>query len=378
MGYTIPLFDLNYGPEEEEAVVRVLRSRWISTGPVTEELERRFAAMVGAPHAVGVTNCTAALHMACRLLGLGEGDEVITPSLTFVATVNAIRYVGAVPVFCDIAGTDDLTLDPVRLERLVTERTRAVVVMHYAGFPCAMGRIMEIARRRRLGVIEDASHAPLSDCGGRALGTIGDIGCFSFFSNKNISTGEGGMLVTGNREYCERARLLRSHGMTSLSYERAMGHRTSYDVVDLGYNYRLDDIRAALGLVQLGRLREDIEDRAAVRRRYLDGLGGTEGLIIPFREHGGYVSNYIFPVVLDGSTRERRDRVRETLKARGIATSVHYPAVHRFSIYRHLPAELPLTEYAADCEITLPLYAGLGGEAQEHVIRSFKEALRGN
>ncbi len=376
MGYAIPLFDLNYGREEEEAVLAVLRSRWISTGPVTEELESRFAEAIGSPHAVAVTNATGALHMACLLLGIGRGDEVIVPSLTFVATVNAIRYAGAVPVFCDIVGPHDLTMDPAHVEALLTPRTRAIMVMHYAGFPCDMRRIMGIARARGLKVIEDACHAPLSDCGGRCCGTIGDIGCFSFFSNKNISTGEGGMLVTADSVLRDRALLLRSHGMTSLSYERAEGHCTSYDVVELGYNYRIDDIRAALGIVQLGRLRSDIQKRAEVRRRYLEGLAGVDGLVVPFGDRAGLVSNYIFPVVLEGSTRERRERVRAALHARGIGTSVHYPAAHRFAVYREPSADLPQTEYATDNEITLPIYSGLGEEAQGRVIRSLKEVLR--
>ena len=374
--YQVPLFDLNYGREEEEAVVQTLQSRWISMGPKVAELEAAFAAALGAPHALAVTNCTAALHMAMLVMNIGPGDEVIVPSLTFVATVNAIRYVGATPVFADIAGPADLTLDPAGLEALITSRTRAIVVMHYGGFPCAMDEIGAIARRHQLPIVEDACHGPLSEYGGQKLGAIGDVGCFSFFSNKNISTGEGGMFLTRHAEYHRRGQLLRSHGMTTLSHERSQGHATSYDVVELGYNYRLDDIRAALALVQLKKLRPDLERRARVRERYLQRLAGVDGLVLPFAGHQGFVSNYIFPVVLrDGGT-GRREAIRQQLHKAGIQTSVHYPAVHRFSIHRRTSIFLPHTEHAADHVITLPMYAGLALELVDFIADQLQEALK--
>src|SRR5215213_10036991 len=251
MPYQIPLFDLNFDEKEEAAVIETLRSKWISTGPKTAELERKFSEMLGCRYSLGMANCTLALHMGLLLMGIQAGDEVIAPSLTFVATANCIRYIGAKPVFCDIKDLRDLTIDPDMLETLITKKTKAIIVMHYGGFPCDMDRIMAIARKHNLRVLEDACHGPLSEYHGQKLGTIGDIGCFSFFSNKNISTGEGGMLVTNNPDYYEKGKLLRSHGMTSLSYERAKGHTTSYDVIELGYNYRIDDIHSAIALAQL-------------------------------------------------------------------------------------------------------------------------------
>jgi len=375
MSYTIPLFDLNFDAAEEQAALEVLRSRWISTGPKTAEFERMFAEMLGVPHAVAVANCTCALHLALLLVGVGPGDEVIVPSLTFVATVNAIRYVGARPVFCDIISAEDLTVDPAMMRQLVTPRTKAIMVMHYAGFPCRMGEIMALAQEHNLAVVEDACHGPLSEYNGKKLGTIGAVGCFSFFSNKNISTGEGGMLVTGDAGYAARARLLRSHGMTTLSYERAKGHATSYDVVEPGYNYRMDDIRAAIGIAQLGKLRRDIARRAEVRRWYEEALGGVDEVIVPFAGRGGVVSNYIFPIVLRESTAAQRDAVRERLHAAGIQTSVHYPAVHRFSSYRQYGAALPMTERVADTLITLPMYAGLNCDDVRYVARMIREEM---
>jgi dTDP-4-amino-4,6-dideoxygalactose transaminase len=373
--YQIPLFDLNYGREEEEAVVQTLRSRWISMGPKVAELETEFAATLQVPHALAVTNCTAALHLAMLVLNVGPGDEVIVPSLTFVATANAIRYVGATPVFADICGPADLNLDPTGLEALITSRTKAIMVMHYGGFPCAMEEIGAVARRHQLPIVEDACHGPLSEYHGRKLGTIGDIGCFSFFSNKNISTGEGGMFVTRHADYHRRGQLLRSHGMTTLSHQRSLGHATSYDVVELGYNYRLDDIRATLALVQLQKLRPDLERRAQVRERYLQCLASVDGMVVPFAGHHGFVSNYIFPVVLLEGGAGRREAIRQRLQKKGIQTSVHYPAVHRFSIHSRVPTTLPRTEHAADHVITLPMYAALALESVDFIAGQLQGAL---
>jgi dTDP-4-amino-4,6-dideoxygalactose transaminase len=376
VAYSIPLFDLNYDHEEEEAVLATLRSRWLSTGPRTVEFERLFADALGARHAVAVANCTCALHLALSIVGVQEGDEVIVPSLTFVATANAVRYVRATPVFCDIRGPHDLNIDPEQIESLITEKTRAILVMHYGGFPCDMDRILDLARNHRLRVVEDACHGPLSEYRGRKLGTMGDIGCFSFFSNKNISIGEGGMLVTGDPEFAKQARLLRSHGMTTLSYQRASGHSTRYDVVASGYNYRMDDIHAALGIVQLGKLRDDIRRRAIVRDRYLDALADAPGIVVPFGRREGLASNYIFPVVLEGADAARRDALRDAMHERGIQTSIHYPAVHRFSIFEQYRRPLPETERVSDTLVTLPMHGRLSANDISRVAATLRELTR--
>ncbi|WP_460542376.1 DegT/DnrJ/EryC1/StrS family aminotransferase, partial [Echinicola sediminis] len=352
MSYRVPLFDLNFDEREENAVISVIKSKWISTGPKTHEFEKKFSQMLQVEHALAVSNCTVALHLALQLVGVKEGDEVICPSLTFVATCNAIRYVNAVPVFADITDAATPVVDPEDIARKITKKTKAIVVMHYAGFPCDMEKIMQIAQKHNLRVIEDACHAPLSELNGKKLGTIGDIGCFSFFSNKNISTGEGGMLVTNNPDYFDRAKLLRSHGMTTMSFERAKGHSTAYDVIDLGYNYRMDDIRASIGIVQLDKLEEDIKRRALVRNYYLESLKECKEIIIPFKDHIVFSSNYIFPVVLKDASVEERDEIRNILAEKGIQTSIHYPAVHRFSIYKEFYVDLPKTDELVNKLIT--------------------------
>lgn len=375
MSFDIPLFDLNYGPEEERAVLATLRSKWIATGPNVAEVEKRFCAHLGVSHAVAVTNCTAALHLALVAAGIGAGDEVIVPSLTFVATVNAVKYVGATPVFADITAYDDLSIDPDEIERKVSTKTKAVIVMHYGGFCCDMDAIGRIAEQNQLVIIEDAAHAPSADYKGRKAGAIGHIGCFSFYSNKNISCAEGGLLVTNNRGYAEKARLFRSHGMTTISYDRARGHATSYDVVGLGFNYRLDDIRAALLLAQMDKLPDDISRRETLREQYIEQLGGISGLIIPYRNRAGGSANYIFPVVLADGGADTRELVRDRLKQDGIQTSVHYPAVHRFSLYRDCPATLPNTDYVTDNEFTLPLFPGMSPSDVDRVCSALRRSL---
>ncbi len=373
----VPLFDIDLGEEEEAAVLDVLRSKWLSTGPKTAAFERAFAEALGVSHAVAVSNGTAALHLATlAAANIAPGDEIIVPSLTFVATANAARYVGAKPVFVDIGGGEDLNIDPDAVEAAVTHRTKAVIVMHYAGFPCDMERIMAIADRHGLKVIEDACHGLLSEHGGRKLGTIGNVGCFSFFSNKNMTTAEGGMVVTADPEIAARVRLLRSHGMTTMSYDRARGHATGYDVVELGYNYRLDDLRSAIGLVQLSKLPEDIVRRANLRQRYEEALAPISDIELPFAGRSNEArSNYIFPVRLKSSDAAGRDAVRAALARSGVQTSMHYPSLHRLHTFADREVRLPMTEQASDSLITLPFFKTMTGQQLTYVVEALKEAL---
>ena len=375
MAYKIPLFNLNFDEREAQAAYDTIKSGWISTGPRNAELEQMFIDMWKVRYAVSTSNCTDALHICCMVCGFGPGDEVICPSLTFAASCNCIRYVGATPVFADIVGPDHINIDPADIERKITPRTKGIIVVHMAGFPARMEEIMAIARKHNLKVIEDACHGPLSEYKGKKLGTIGDCAAFSFFSNKNISTGEGGMFITNNEEMAAKARLIRSHGMSTMSYQRASGHATEYDITCLGYNFRMDDIRAAIAIEQLKKLPGDLETRIRVRRHYLDRLGKVEGLVIPFADNAEFVSNYIFPTVLLDSTKERRDKIRDFIHQAGIQTSVHYPAAHRFSTYKEPGAVLPRTEYVADNEITLPMYAALTGAQIDFICDTYIKAI---
>jgi dTDP-4-amino-4,6-dideoxygalactose transaminase len=375
LNWKIPLFNLNFDSEEEKAVLEVLKSKWVSMGEKTAEFEESFKHLIGVKHAIAVTNCTAALHLALRILNIKKGDEVIVPSLTFVATVNAVRYVQATPVFADVTSFEDLTISPEEIEKKITPNTKAIITMHYGGFACNMGRIMEIAKRHGLYVIEDAAHAPGATYKGNKIGSFGDVAAFSFFANKNLTTAEGGMLTTNNDELANKAILLRSHGMTSVSYDRFKGHATTYDVLELGYNYRLDDIRAALGIVQLKKLHVDIQKRKELVRRYYNNLKNQTNVIIPFQGREQESTNYIFPIVLSPKCSLTRDEVRRKLANVGIQTSVHYPAVHEFSFYKSDDVKLEITEYVARNEITLPLYGSMTFDDVDYVSKNIESIL---
>ncbi len=377
MDWRVTLADLDIGAEEEQAVVGVIRRKWLTMGEVTQRFEEEFASLTGAKHAFAVTNATVGLHLACVAAGLGPGDEVILPSLTFVATAAAVLYTGAVPVFADIQGEDDLTIAPQAIERCITSRTRAIMVMHYGGYACDMPAILALAEQHGLQVLEDAAHAPGSWLEQRHLGTWGRIGVFSFFSNKNLATGEGGMLVTDEDELGARLHTLRSHAMTTLTWDRHRGHAWSYDVTDVGYNYRLDEIRSAIGLVQLHKLEHHNQrrrDLSALYWRLFQEQSPEVGL--PFRTHASISSGHLFPILLPPGC----DKIRfmEHMKAQGIQTSIHYPPIHTFSYYRRQfpQVTLPLTEQIAAREVTLPLHPLMNEETVADVVACVRDSLR--
>jgi dTDP-4-amino-4,6-dideoxygalactose transaminase len=355
--WSVPLSDVLVDDEIEDAVVQAVRSGWWSTGPRVAELEREFARFSGARHAMAVANGTAALHLALLASGCGPGDEVLLPSLNFVAAANTIVHTGATPVFCDIGGADDLNVSPEDLEAAIGPRTRAVVVMHYGGHPCRMDAILELAQRNGVALIEDAAHAPGALWQSRMCGTIGDVGCFSFFSNKNLPVGEGGMVVTDDDALAEKARLLRSHGMTTLTWDRHRGHASNYDVVVEGFNYRLDELRAAIALVQLGRLERQNAERARIVGLYRDALDGRNGLTVAFAPRADVTPAHHLAVLLLPEGCERA-QFRASLVEREIQTSVHYPPIHRFRVYREFASRraLPWTEAVAERLVTLPLF----------------------
>lgn len=377
MEIRVPLSDMAYGPEEEQAALDVIKSRWLTMGSVTKQLESEFSQFTGVKHALAVSNGTHALHLACLALGLGPGDEVIAPALTFVASTNAVLYTNAEVRFAEIIGKSDLNISPEAIQTQITPRTKAILVVHYGGYPCRMPDVMALARSYGLAVIEDAAHAPGASLEGRALGTWGDVGCFSFFSNKNLATGEGGMVITGRDDIAEKLRVLRSHGMTTLTWERHRGHAYTYDVVALGNNYRIDEIRAALGLAQLKKLEVNNARRKAITERYREGLLQTQfaGVEVPFLDTPGQPSYHIFPMLLPEDV--NRQAFMEAMRNLGVQTSIHYPPIHTFSYYRqrYPGISLPTTEAVASREVTLPLYPGMKDEDVDFVLSAIGEAL---
>jgi dTDP-4-amino-4,6-dideoxygalactose transaminase len=376
----ISLSDIDFGEEEISRVADVIKSKWISMGPLTKEFEKKFAEYMNVKHAIAISNCTAALHLSNLALGVKPGDEVIVPSLTFVATSNSIIYSGAQPVFADVESKDNFNISPDSIKEKISKKTKGIIIVHYGGYPCDMERIMGIAHDHNLFVIEDAAHAPGAQISGKMLGTIGDIGCFSFFSNKNLVTGEGGMITTNDDKLAEEIRTRRSHAMTSLSWDKYKGHAFSYDVTALGYNYRANEISSALGLCQLKKLdknnaiRKDLSD---LYRKYLEKI---KFISVPFKKNNGKPSHHIFPILLD----ERVDRTKfmEFLKSKGIQTSIHYPLIHLFSYYRNTfgfkEGMLPITEHIGKKEVTLPLHPLLNKEDVKFIadqILKFGETL---
>jgi dTDP-4-amino-4,6-dideoxygalactose transaminase len=375
--WQVPLSDVATDEELVRAAADTVESGWWSMGPRVSEFEQAFGELTGSKHALAVANGTAALHLALLAVECGPGDEVLVPSLNFVAAANTIVHTGATPVFVDIVGDDDLNMDPSDVEAAVTPETKAIVVLHYGGYASDLDALGRIAEQHGLVLVEDAAHAPGGSWNGRKCGTFGAIGCFSFFSNKNLPVGEGGMIVTDDDDLKERLRLLRSHGMTTLTWDRHRGHAHSYDVVTQGFNYRLDEIRAALGLVQLRRLPEENAGRARVSARYREALHGTAGITMPFPDPDAQQrsSHHLAVVILPEGT--DRIAVRERLTEKRIQTSVHYPPIHRFSAYGELGArrELPRTDAVADRVLTLPLYAALTHEQVDTVVTELVAAV---
>ena len=357
--WKIPLFDITYD-DEIKAVMEVVSSGWLTMGEITKKFENAISDYLGCKYAFAVSSGTAALHLANVVLGICNKDEVICPSLTFVAGANTIVCTGAKPIFADVTSIEDLCISPEDIENKITEKTKAIQVMHYAGYPCNMDLINDIAKKYNLNVIEDAAHAIGSEYKGKKCGTIGEIGCFSFFSNKNLSVGEGGLIVTDNSNIADKIKLMRSHGMSTLTLDRAKGHAFSYDVLSKGYNYRIDELRSALGLIQLKKLKDNNEKRKLLVNYYRRILSNIDDRFeIPFKKYNESLSFHIFPILLKPHI--KRFDFMSYLKKQKIQTSIHYPPIHNFSYYSMLfeNINLPITDDVGSREVTLPLYPSM-------------------
>lgn len=364
--WRIPLSDINFGMEENAAVSAVLERKWLTMGEEVQQFETEFSRYFNCKAAIAVSSGTAALHMAFLCLSIKAGDEIIQPAINFVAAANMTVAMGAMPIFGDILGFDEPTLDPSEIERLINEKTKAVVVMHYGGSLSRMQEIRSLCDMHGINLIEDACHAigtkyvgPDEDwMNGKYAGTIGTIGCFSFFGNKNLAIGEGGILSTDRDDIANMAVLLRSHGMTSLTWDRHKGHAYSYDVQVHGYNYRLDEIRAALGRTQLSKLKIANERRRVLTRLYQRNLSGLNGWVIPFKDRFENSSCHLMTIV--APTASDRMRVANALKKERIQTSLHYPFIPEFTIFKNSSLSgLQKSRDFASRVITLPLYPGM-------------------
>jgi dTDP-4-amino-4,6-dideoxygalactose transaminase len=372
------VFDVRLDEDVVSAVADTLRSGWLTMGPRIQAFEAEFAEHLGVKHAVATSSCTSALHLAYLAAGIGPGDEVIVPGITFVASAAAVRYCGATPVLAEIRGQHDLGLDPEDVAARITPRTKALCAVHYGGYAAPLTELQRLCDERGLILIEDAAHSPEAVLSGgdtgRKLGTYGQSGCFSFFSNKILSCGEGGLLATDDDGVAELARSRRSHAMTSGTWDRHRGHAMTYDVVEVGYNYRMDEPRAALLSARLPKLEADIARRRELTARYRALLAEVDGVTLPYTDDEVRASScYVMPVMVDP---EVRDEVRSILSERHkVQTSVLYPSINQFTAYGAGAESLPRCELAARTQVTLPLFPHLDEESLERVVSSLAKAL---
>ncbi len=374
--WTVPLTEVSLTDEDVEAVLDTLRSGWLTMGPRTIDLEAAFGEFVSSPNAVALASAGAALHLACATLGVGPGDEVIVPALSFPADANSPIACGAEAVLADSQAFDRPAIDPDDVARRITDRTRAVIAVHMFGYPAEIAALRALCDERGIALIEDCAQAAGARLpGGERAGTAGDVGCFSFFAKTQLGAGEGGILVARDEEVAARVRSLRSHAMTSVTWDRHRGHAETYDVPDLGFNYRIDEPRARLALSRLGRLDEALSRMREVVRAYRERLGGIEGLEVPFTDEEVEISgHFAFPVIVADA--ETRDRVRTDLHANGVQTTF-YPALTRLTEYRRRAKGegCPRAEEFADRHMALPLFGGLTEDRIDIVGRELEAAL---
>ncbi|NEW60638.1 DegT/DnrJ/EryC1/StrS family aminotransferase [Sulfurovum sp. bin170] len=374
--WKVQLFKLNYDHRESEAVKDIVDSGWITMGEKTKEFEDKFADMLGGDiYATAVSSATASLHMALLALDIKSGDEVIIPALTFVADINVVRMVGATPILADCSNYNNWNITAQTIEEQITDKTKALILVHFAGYPCEMDEIVELCNRQNIALIEDCAHAPDAKYKGQACGTFGDYGCFSFFTNKNLSVGEGGMLTTKSEKLDQQAKYFRSHGMTALTLDRHKGRAITYDIAQSGLNYRIDEMRSSLGLVQLDKLDDANRSRKLLVERYIANLSEVKEFSIPFRDLTNIESVYhIFPILLNHGI----DRVAliGRLKEMGIQSSIHYPAFKDFRAFREIGLNsAPIAEDIATRELTLPLYPTMTFDEVDLVCESLKKSL---
>lgn len=368
------------GEAEIAEVVDTLKSGWITTGPKTRRFEADFAAYVGAPHALAVNSCTAALHLALEAAGVKPGDEVLVPTMTFAASAEVVRYLDATPVLVDCR-SEDLTMDPADAAAKITPRTRVIMPVHYAGSPCDMDAIIPLARQHNLTVIEDAAHALPTLYKGRFVGTIGDITCFSFYATKTVTTGEGGMITTANDAWAERMRIMSLHGISKDAWKRYTASGSwYYEITAPGYKYNLTDIAAALGLHQLRRCREMWEKRRRFAALYTEILGDLPELELPTEQpdtqHAWHL--YVLRLALERLRLNRAEFI-EALRERGIGSSVHFIPLHMHPYYRetygYQPENLPVAAAIYARTVSLPIYSRLSEEDIRRVAGAVREIV---
>ena len=371
----LPFHVPDIGDEEIQAVTETLRSGWLTTGPRVKQFEADFAQFIGVRHAIALNSCTAALHLSLEALGVRAGDEVIVPAVTFTATAEVLSYLGARPVIVDCE-PDTLNIDPDCIEAAVTPRTRAIVPVHIGGLPCDMDRLRAIARAHALHVVEDSAHALPAAWNGASVGTLGDLGCFSFYATKTITTGEGGMVTTDDDRWAERIRMMSLHGISRDGWARYTASGSwCYDILAAGFKYNLTDIAAAIGIEQLKKSRRFHDARVAIARRYDEAFGAMPEIQVPARvpqaEHAWHL--YVIQLDLD-RLRIGRAEFIEALRKRNIGTSVHFIPLHLHSYYRetfgYTADDFPQASAAYQRIVSLPIFPTMSPQDVSDVIEA--------
>jgi UDP-4-amino-4,6-dideoxy-N-acetyl-beta-L-altrosamine transaminase len=376
----LPYGHQSIGEDDIQSVVDVLRSDWLTTGPKVAEFEEAFAARVGAKYAVSFSSGTAALHGAAFAAGLKPGDEAITTPMTFAATANCVLYQGATPIFADVS-SDTLNLDPEKVAAKITPRTRALLPVDYAGHPADLAGLQELARRHHLIVIEDASHALGAEYRNRRVGCIADMTVFSFHPVKHLATGEGGMVTTDRADFAETLRRFRNHGISSDARQRQTEGQWHYEMVLLGFNYRLTDIASALGLSQLKKLDENLRRRREIAAGYADAFQDLGSITLPAVRSGSRPAWHLYPIRLKlEKLSVERSHVFRALRAENIGVNVHYIPVHLHPYYRERfgtrNGEYPVAEKAYESLISLPMFHSMTDQDVGHVVEAVNKILQ--
>lgn len=364
----IKFHKIDYNFNEYNAALKVMKSGWLTMGPQSKKLEKIFAKKFNKNHSkssLAVSSCTTGLHLALISLGVKKGDEVICPSLTFVADANAIKYIGAEPIFCDINSQDDLTISCKDIEKKITKKTKVIIVVHYAGYPANIEKIKKIAKKNKIKILEDSCHALFSKYKKTLLGDFGDLSVFSFYSNKNITSGEGG-IIYGNKKYINKIHHLRNHGIIRNNHTQN-NFNSIYDVVDIGYNYRLNDISSSIIIQQLKKITNLNKKRKQLAIYYKKKIGSLlKNIHIPFNKLiGGNFSYHIFPIILPKNT--NRIKLYKFLSKNGIETTIHYRPINKFSFYKKKINLNNLDEISKRI-ISLPIYPKLKRSEIDYII----------
>lgn len=375
---SVPFHVPSVKEEEIHAVVEALESGWITTGPRTHRFEEEFARYIGVRHAIAVNSCTAGLHLALEAVGVRDGDEVLVPTLTFTATAEVATYLRAKPVLVDIEPSH-FNISAEELERKITSRTRAIIPVHFAGQPCSMDAILDVANAKRLAVIEDAAHAIPASFRGQTIGRISPLTVFSFYATKTLTTGEGGMVTTDDDSLAERIQLMRLHGMSRDAWKRYTAEGNwRYDILEAGFKYNMTDLQAALGLVQLSKCDAMWRRREEIARRYNQALAPLEAYKTPDVAGDSQHAWHLYVILIERSQlRIHRDEVIEKLRERGIGTAVHFIPLHLQSYYQrtwgYRTGDCPVAEDYFDRCISLPIYPDMTNDDVDRVVEELQQ-----